>query len=406
MNSIRTAFTALLVAVALHLDAADGGDGTRLKYLYTPGEKYRIVTEISEDVFINGARSHSSDILNKISVETAEVKGASGRLDCFFRMSERIQGRYEAFFLKEDYRSVFWRDDRGAYTIDQGYFMPVVRNVPLFPSGAARPGDTWSAGAEEVHDLRRGYGLERPLHFPVRVEYSYLRNEVRDGVNTAVIKIMYNTFHRVPAAAPSSRPLPEKITGTSLQTWYWDIAAGTMHSYEEEFDFIFFLAGGSYVEYRGTARGRLIRSQPLDRERVADELNRAIKEEKLDDVAVRKDSNGVSIVLENVQFPPNSPELTEAEKGKLARIVGMLRKFQGRDFLVTGHTARVGDEETSRKLSVRRAQAVGDFLVGKGVIGKTRVMTRGKGSSEPVGDNATEDGRRRNRRVEIMILEN
>ena len=73
---------------------------------------------------------------------------------------------------------------------------------------------------------------------------------------------------------------------------------------------------------------------------------------------------------------------------------------------MTGHTARVGDEETSRTLSVQRAQAVGDFLVGKGGIGKTRVMTRGMGSSEPAADNATEEGMKRNRRVEIMILEN
>ncbi|HOD14346.1 MAG TPA: OmpA family protein [Spirochaetota bacterium] len=406
MKIAHMALAALLAAAAPHLEADDGGGGTRLKYRYAPGEKYRIVTEISEDVFINGTRSHSSDILNKISVDTAEVKNGSGRLDCFFRMSERIQGRYEAFFLKEDYHSVFWRDERGAFTIDQGYFMPVVRNVPLFPTGAVRPGDAWSAAAEEVHDLRRGYGVERPLHFPVRVQYSYLRNEVREGVNTAVLMIEYNTFHRVPAAAPSSRPMPDKITGTSVQTWYWDIAAGTMHSYEEEFDFIFFLNNGSNVEYRGTARGSLIRSQPLDRDSVADELNNKLKEEKLDDVTVKKDRNGVSIVLENVQFPPNSPELTDAEKSKLARIASILRKFPGRDFLVTGHTARIGDEETSRKLSVRRAQAVGDFLVGTGGIGKTRVMTRGMGSGEPVGDNATEEGRRRNRRVEIMILEN
>lgn len=392
-------------AAALQPAAADGGEGPGLRYLYRAGEKYRIISEVSEEVLINGARSHTSDILNKVSVETAEVKGASGRLDCLFRMSERIQGRYEAFYLKEDYHSGFWRDERGACTIDPSYFMPVVRNVPLFPAGAVRPGDTWSAEAEEVHDLRRGYGLDRPLRFPVTVNYSYLRNEVRAGVKTAVLRIKYNTFHRVPAGGSPSRPVPEKITGTSDQTWYWDLAAGAMHSYDEEFDFIFFLNNGSHVEYRGTAHGRLLRSQALDRDRVADELSRRLKQEKIADVEIKKDKNGVSIVLENVRFPPNSPELTAYEKEKLSRIYDLLQKFPDRDFLVTGHTARVGDEETSRTLSVQRAQAVGDFLIGKG-IGKTRVMTRGMGSAEPAADNATEEGRKKNRRVEIMILEN
>jgi outer membrane protein OmpA-like peptidoglycan-associated protein len=395
----------MTVSLLAAVPCAAAGEGTRLNYIYKAGEKYRIISEVGEEILINGARSHTSDILNKISVETAEVKGATGRLDCLFRMSERIAGPHEAFFLKEDYRSTFWRDDRGACTMDRDYFMPVVRNVPLFPAGAVRPGDTWTAEAEEVHDLRRGYGLERPMHFPVSVTYTYLRNEVREGVNTAVVKIRYNTFHRVTGLGPASRPVPEKITGMSEQTWYWDIAAGAMQSYEEEFDFIFFLTGGSTVEYRGKASGRLVRSPALDRDRVAAELDRALRREKIPDAGVRKDKDGVSIVLENVQFPPNSPELTPAEKEKLSRIAEILGRFPGRDFLVTGHTARVGDEETSRALSVQRAQAAGDFLVGRG-IAKTRVMTRGKGSGEPAADNATEEGRKKNRRVEILILEN
>jgi outer membrane protein OmpA-like peptidoglycan-associated protein len=281
-----------------------------------------------------------------------------------------------------------------------------VRNIPLFPGTAVHPGDTWTAAAEEVHDLRRGYGLERPLHFPVMVQYSYLKDEVRDGAAVAVIKVHYDAFHRVPLPGPTSRPVPEKITGSSDQTWYWDIAAGTMHSSEEEFDFIFFLANGSSVEDRGTARTRLLRSQPLDRDRVAAELGKRLRDENIPDVTVRNDKNGVSIVLENVQFPPNSPELTPPEREKLSRIAAILQKFPDRDFMVTGHTARVGDEETSRALSVQRSRAVGDFLIKVGKIGRTRIMTRGVGSSEPAADNATEEGRKKNRRVEIMILEN
>jgi len=111
-------------------------------------------------------------------------------------------------------------------------------------------------------------------------------------------------------------------------------------------------------------------------------------------------------VLENVQFPPNSPELMDAEKDKLSRIAGILKRFPERDFLVTGHTARVGEEQTSQALSEQRAMAVADFLISKGACKKTQVVTQGKGSREPAADNATEAGRKRNRRVEITILEN
>ncbi len=382
------------------------GAGQTLRFRYTQGEKYRIVTEVDEEVLINGVLSHRSMILNKVAVETPEVKGGSGRLDCDFQMSESIQGRFNSFYLKESYRSGFWRDEFGVFTIDQSYFMPVVRNVPRFPAGAVKPGDSWTGDAEEAHDFRRSYGIEKAFHFPVKVHYTYLRDEVKEGVKTAVLKVEFTIFHQVSYNGVPARPVPVKITGTSSQLYWWDMSAGQFHSYQEDFDFIFFLSNAATVEYRGRAEGRLLKSPKLDRDRVAEDINKKIKDENIADAAVRKDKNGVTIVLENVQFPPNSPELTEAEKSKLSRIAGILKLFPERDFLVTGHTARVGEEQTSQTLSEQRSMAVADYLISKGVCNKTRIVTQGKGSRVPAADNATEEGRKRNRRVEITILEN
>jgi outer membrane protein OmpA-like peptidoglycan-associated protein len=107
-----------------------------------------------------------------------------------------------------------------------------------------------------------------------------------------------------------------------------------------------------------------------------------------------------------VNFPPYSSELTAPEREKLSRIASILKQFPDRDFLITGHTARVGEERTSQILSEQRAQAVADFLISRGACGRTQVMTQGKGSREPAADNAAEEGRKKNRRVEITILEN
>lgn len=400
-----------VIAVALllwgaPLPAGEGDAAQKLRFKYLPDEKYRIVTEVDEDVLINGVLSHRSLILNKVAVETAEVKSGAGRLECDFQMSESIQGRFNSFYLKESYRSRFWRDELGVFTIDPSYFMPVVRNVPRFPAVGVKPGDTWTSDADEAHDFRRSYGIEKAFHFPVKVHYTYLRDEVKEGVKTAVLKVEFTIFHQVQYDGVPSRPVPVRITGMSSQLYWWDIAAGQFHSYHEDFDFIFFLSNAASVEYRGKAEGRLLKSPKLDRDKVADDLGRRIKEDGIADAAVRKDKNGVTIVLENVQFPPNSPELMDAEKDKLSRIAGILKRFPERDFLVTGHTARVGEEQTSQALSEQRAMAVADFLISKGACKKTQVVTQGKGSREPAADNATEAGRKRNRRVEITILEN
>jgi outer membrane protein OmpA-like peptidoglycan-associated protein len=85
-----------------------------------------------------------------------------------------------------------------------------------------------------------------------------------------------------------------------------------------------------------------------------------------------------------------------------------LEKFPDRDIAIAGHTARASGytEEDYQALSEKRANAVGDFLLALGARRPAQVTTRGMGARMPLGDNATEEGRRKNRRVEITILEN
>ncbi len=71
--------------------------------------------------------------------------------------------------------------------------------------------------------------------------------------------------------------------------------------------------------------------------------------------------------------------------------------------IAVGHTDSVGSDEYNQKLSVRRAEAVKAYLVGKGAE-KNRVYTEGKGEKAPVADNKTAEGRAKNRRVEIEVV--
>ena len=65
--------------------------------------------------------------------------------------------------------------------------------------------------------------------------------------------------------------------------------------------------------------------------------------------------------------------------------------------------ARRGGDAYNQRLSVRRAEAVKSYLVGKGVE-RNRVYTEGKGEKQPVADNKTAEGRAKNRRVEIEVV--
>ncbi len=69
-----------------------------------------------------------------------------------------------------------------------------------------------------------------------------------------------------------------------------------------------------------------------------------------------------------------------------------------------GHTAAIGTPESQVDLSVQRARAIVDFLISRG-IDAGRFLYEGKGGTQPVAPNDTEENMARNRRVEIVILE-
>jgi len=70
---------------------------------------------------------------------------------------------------------------------------------------------------------------------------------------------------------------------------------------------------------------------------------------------------------------------------------------------VEGNTDNLGDETWNQGLSERRAQAIREYLINRGVDGR-RIVAQGNGSSRPVASNKTAEGRARNRRTEILFI--
>lgn len=378
------------------------------RFAYTKGEKYRILSQVHESVYANGRFSHDADILNKIAVAVTDTRADAGYHDVLFQTSERSYGSRATYEWSEEYPSQFWRDGRGAYTIDPSYFMPVVRDVPLFPEGDVPQGGTWTAKGSEAHDFRENFGIQEPFQFPITASYTYVGREMRDGVECAVITIDYEVFHKADAPGGAVRMYPTRVVGESHQKYWWDLAGRRPIFYQERFDFVFSFNTGDDFEFLGNADGRLIQSEPLDRAHVAQDIQNQIDAQHMPDVTVQPTDQGVKITLENVNFPPNSDTLMPAEQEKLRRIADVLKKYQDRDIAITGHTARAPGytDDDYQKLSDQRAQAAANFLLSIGARRAEQITARGMGARVPVGDNATEEGRRMNRRVEITILEN
>jgi len=90
-------------------------------------------------------------------------------------------------------------------------------------------------------------------------------------------------------------------------------------------------------------------------------------------------------------------------KAKLDDLVSKMGGINLEVIIAVGHTDSVGGDAYNQKLSVKRADAVKNYLTSKGVE-KNRVYTEGKGEKQPVADNKTSEGRAKNRRVEIEVV--
>jgi outer membrane protein OmpA-like peptidoglycan-associated protein len=112
-----------------------------------------------------------------------------------------------------------------------------------------------------------------------------------------------------------------------------------------------------------------------------------------------------TIVLKDVNFEHDSADLTPQSTAFLdSVVVSMTRIVTELRVEVAGHTDSTGSAASNQTLSQRRAQAVRDYLVRKGVEA-SRVIAKGYGESEPIADNTTPLGRAKNRRVELTRLD-
>jgi len=382
------------------------------EYKHIKGARYRILSVVDEAVFLNGILSHRAEILNRIAVEVTDVKDGRGVHKAVFQTSERIvydsAARAQAgagFYWTREYESVFERDKLGYFTIDPQYYMPVVRNVPVFPNKELKVLDTWRAEGYEIHDFRDSFGIEEPYRIPFTANYAYTGQREWKGKNYPVFSVSYKIASRPQAAL--SLVYPVRIMGDFDQLVYWDHSLGQAIAYEETFRMTFDMSDKRRIEFRGTAQAEFIESETMNKEKFASEIEKEIDRLKIPDVFVSVVDEGISLRLENVQFYADSNKILPGETEKLERIAAILKRYPDRDIVISGHTALSrGTRDEHVRLSQERAKAVADYFLANKVRTADRMVIRGYGADKPIANNNTEEGKQKNRRVEITILEN
>lgn len=148
----------------------------------------------------------------------------------------------------------------------------------------------------------------------------------------------------------------------------------------------------------GGATGAVIGNK-MDKQ--AKEIEKTVPDAKVERV-------GEGIVVEfssNVLFGFDQSSLSADAKINLEKLVKVLNSYPDTDIQIQGHTDSKGSEAYNRKLSVRRASAVSDYLRNNEIV-TSRISIIGYGETTPKYDNNTAEGQSQNRRVEFLITAN
>lgn len=391
------------------------GGSVKFEFQFKEGDSSRVLSHVNEDVFVNHRFDHRAVILNRISMKVNKTnEDGSGEEEGTFMTSESSVGRgaNSSFSWGEEYQSVFTRSKLGVYTISDQYFMPTVRDVPLFPDRAVAPGESWEAQGHEAHDLRRQFAQDKPFKVPFKANYTYLgtvKSKGKDGTEKTlnVINVKYNMYMETPEPArlDAYQEYPASMMGYSDELIYWDNDTGTIDHYTEKFRIVMESSYGNIFEFRGTADAEVQSFERTATEEKVAQVQEKVNELGIDDVTVKKGDKGLTISIENIQFGGESAELLDSEKEKLRKIAKIIEAYQDNDILVSGHTAHYPGGANPITLSEQRASAVADYLIELGLRDKYHIFTQGFGDREPIDTNATAQGRARNRRVEITIMD-
>jgi len=163
-------------------------------------------------------------------------------------------------------------------------------------------------------------------------------------------------------------------------------------------EFLIALPAGNTYALSVTAEGYLFHSEKF-----------SLAENKTNEpyaltVELQKIKEGSAIVLQNIFFDLDKDEMKIESLSELKELAEFLETNPDLRIEISGHTDNQGTADYSEDLSLRRANAVKNYLVEREGIATDRLETKGYGASQPIASNDTEEGRAKNRRTEFKVL--
>ncbi len=364
----------------------------------SPDERIEMVKTARIKYYINSRLSRIYDERNIIDLTCVDKSDRLNRVHGVFSVHEKDHNE-NTFKQSGKFLVDFLIEPQGRFVVKKTDYMPNLRHIPTFPSRELKINDSWKADAELVLD-----NFSRPFKLTFPVQYTFERVEKEKDLDIGVINYNYS-INTDMSKVNLPGDFPVRIMGENKGVIYWDLTNNRPKDIKDLYKIIFIFRSGrrslSGVEFHmdiSTINSFYKNYTPKEKETARDELKKEIP--KGMDVDV--DKRGLVVTMGDLLFDFDSSEIRNDTRSKLNQIGEILKKkYPDREIIIEGHTDNVGSKTYNYKLSERRARSVSELLKSK--LGHDKFSYRGFGQEKPLADNSTKDGRRKNRRVEIII---
>jgi outer membrane protein OmpA-like peptidoglycan-associated protein len=253
----------------------------------------------------------------------------------------------------------------------------------------------------EPKHREKAFGIARKNKFlkPKHDELDLIEAVLRDPESTGIVpenlsklmltRIAGTVYDEKGKPMYASVELTEKTTQAKV---------ADVNSNSQDGSYLMEVPPGKNYDLTVMAGGKMLHSEKVDLSR--DSKPRVVSR----DVRMQDIKAGAKTVLQNIEFEYAKYEFASSSIPELMRVVRWLNANPSVRIEISGHTDNVSSLATNMPLSENRAKAIYDFLVQNG-IPTERLQYKGYGPNKPVATNSTEEGRAKNRRVEMTVTD-
>ena len=367
------------------------------------GKRIESVKTADVEYYENGILKRTYKERNIVDLTVIAIAPKGGyRVSGLFKIF-RMQRGERVFHLDEEYTSDFIIRTNGRFEVPTVHFMPNVRHIPTFPDKEINLTESWTAEAAEIVKVNNAPNLNMAL----ASDYLFANIETNsEGKKNAVIQYHIMTDKDLVQAGLSRKGYPARIYGFNYGTFLWDMENNIPISQSEKYQILF--GYGKELAYRSLQyKMNIISSYKIydSISKEEEDRDRRELEENLNNdnnITVETVPEGLVLRLGEILFDTDSFTLKSESKETIDNIIEAIKKtYPDREIIVQGHTDNTGSEQYNKTLSERRAKTVADYILPN--LNHDKLSYSGFGDKEPIAPNDTEEGRSRNRRVDIII---